>query len=256
MAEALRSGGGWVGEASGGARAIMSPRGLLVVAGGLLLVREAVFYAAFGVLASSINWPGSLALPASEALPLIHQHGRAVFLGYYLYLLSSVLFLPIAMALRATLRSETPAWGRNLLLDMAAGFAAVSVVMRALGILRWLFAMPALAVMYTDPASTPAMRDAAALQFELLNNYAGNAGEHLGVHLFAALFMGCFGVVLLRTVGMPKVFGVWALISAALFVPVPDLLGIDGGPILFINGFTYSFWAMALGGYLLLRSRR
>lgn len=231
---------------------------VMMIAGGLLLAREAVFYAAFGVLAASIDWPGSLGLAAADALPLIREQQRSVFTGYYLYLLSSIMFLPIAMALREVLRHATGTQHTvaRLVMDIAVGFAVVSVVLRSLGILRWLFAMPALAEVYVDPATTQATREQVVLQFDLLNHYAGQAGEHLGVHLLMALFMLCTGAALLGVREVPRAFAVWAVICGLLFVPVADLLGVEGGVMLFVNGFGYSFWAIGLGAVLIWRALR
>ncbi len=43
--------------------------------------------------------------------------------------------------------------------------------------------------------------------------------------------------------------------AAALFVPLPDYRGVDGGPILFINGFTFSFFLIFPGVHMLRRAR-
>jgi hypothetical protein len=228
--------------------------GLLVLTGALMLFREAVFYFGFYLLGSSINWPNSLGLSADETFRLITEHSGAVFSGYYVYLLSSVLFVPIAFVLRAVLRTEKDAV-TNTVLDIATAFAVISVVFRAMGILRWLFAMPMLAATYLDPASTPAMREAALLNFNLLDTYAGKAGEHLGVGLFAAFFVFSFGIALWRTAMVPRFYAGWALIAALLFIPFPDILGFDGGALLFVSGFTFSFWVIFLGMHLLRKGR-
>jgi hypothetical protein len=122
---------------------------LFAFAGCLLLLREAVFFVGFYILGSSINWPQSLGLPAAETFRLITAHPGAVFSGYYVYLLSSLLFVPIALVLRALLRGENAV--TDVVLDVAAALAVLSVAFRALGILRWLFAMPTLAKTYFDP---------------------------------------------------------------------------------------------------------
>lgn len=229
-------------------------RGLLAVAGSLLFMKEAVFYVAFFILGTSIDWPGSLGLPAAEALPLIREHEGAVFTGYYFYLLSSIMYIPVALSLRALLRGNGTV--RDLLLDCAVGLAVVSTAMRALGILRWLFAMPTLAAVYADPGSSPELLASVAVQFDVLNEYAGRAGEHLGVQLFATLFLGCFAAVMLSTRVAPKAFGVWLLLSSVLFIPWTELAGIDQGLMLTIDGLAYSLWAMVFGVYLILHSRR
>ncbi|MEO1699363.1 MAG: hypothetical protein AAFU73_18880 [Planctomycetota bacterium] len=216
--------------------------------GTLLLAREAVFYVAFYVLGSSIGWPASLGLPAHEALPLIHQNARSVHVGYYLYLVSSLMFVPVVLSLRSTLYGRDPR--ANLFLDVAAGFAVVSAVMRALGILRWLFAMPALAVLDAAPDIGEHTRAAVHVQFDVLNAYAGQAGEHLGVQLTGALFVGSLALAFVR-LRVQRAFTTWLAFSAVLFLPWGDYTGVDSGLMLFVNGMTFSTWAIVFGLYLI-----
>ena len=116
--------------------------------------------------------------------------------------------------------------------------------------------MPVLSAAYLDPQSSQAVRDVALMNYEMLNAYAGQIGEHLGVRLFATLFLGFFAAAFFRSSQVPTLFAIWAAISAILFFPLEELIGVDGGPILFINGFTYSFWAIFFGIYLIAKSRR
>ncbi len=139
---------------------------LFAAAGFLLLFRETVFYVGFYILGSSIEWPQSPGLGAEETFRLITAHPGAVFSGYTVYLLSGVLFLPIALALRALPRDADPL--NKLALDVAFAFAGLSVAFRAMGILRWLFAMPALAQNHLATDASPALREAAVLQFQVL----------------------------------------------------------------------------------------
>lgn len=221
-------------------------------AGALLILREAVFYGGFIVLNVAIDWPASLGLPAAEIFAMLRDKPGEIFAGYYIYMASSLLFIPIACALRGALRSGDRT--TDLVLDVAVGFAIASAVFRTLGIMRWLFAMPALSQAYFDPAATEATRAAALLHYQVLDAYAGQIGEHLGVHLTAFGFLGCVALALFRTPSVSKVWAIWAAISALLFFPIADLLGVDGGMLLFVNGLTYSVWAMVFGVWLIRMS--
>ena len=227
---------------------------LMTLTGAVLIAREAVFYTGFAILGSAINWPASLGLPAEEIFALLRDQGDAMFTGYYVYMLSSIMFIPVAVCLRWLVAGEDTL--TTLLADIALAFAVASTAFRVLGILRWLFAMPVLSNAYLDPASSDALREVALLNYQMLDAYAGQTGEHLGVRLFATLFLGFFALAFLRSSRVPTLFAVWAGISAILFFPLEELLGFDGGAILFINGFTYSFWAIFFGIYLIWSARR
>jgi hypothetical protein len=79
-----------------------------------------------------------------------------------------------------------------------AAFGALSALARAIGILRWLTLMPALATAHAG--ADPAARAQIEQLFTALNDYGGGIGEILGVSLFTALSLGllCVGVWLLR----------------------------------------------------------
>lgn len=220
--------------------------------GFLLLIREFVFYIAFYVLASSINWPESLGLDAESLFPLIFDNSESVHLGYYTYLIASILYLPIFFGLRQLLMAER----YRFLLDLAVGFLIVSVVMRVLGILRWLFAMPYLAQLYMSEETNDTLREIAVVNYYTLDAYAGVAGEVLGLQIFGALFIALFGFVMLQSRMFPKFLGYWALLSAVLFLPLADMLAIPQAVWLTINGITFSLWTIALGIYLLIKSKK
>ena len=227
---------------------------LMALTGLVLIAREAVFYTGFAILGSAINWPASLGLPPDEIFVLLRDQGDAMFIGYYFYMVSSAMFIPVAVCLRYLVAGEDQL--TTLLADVALAFAIASTAFRVLGILRWLFAMPVLSGAYFDPDSSQTMREVALLNYEMLNSYAGQVGEHLGVRLFATLFLGFFAAAFMRSSRVPKPYAVWAAISALLFFPLEELIAVDGGPILFINGFTYSFWAIFFGVFLIRSARR
>jgi hypothetical protein len=230
-------------------------RAVCKLAGAILIAQQGVFLVAFAILSVAINWPQSLGLPAAEAFPLITENETAVFTGYYLYLLSSGLLIAMAVALKSAFADE----GDSLLtviLNMATAFGVVSGAMKILGIIRWLFAMPMLAAVYLDAQSSQTLREAAALDFTLMNAYAGKLGEHVGVQLFTTLFLGMFGFVLLRSRRVSAWFGYTALIAVILALPYEDLLGVDLGPFLTVSGTVTGLWTIALGIALLVKARR
>lgn len=234
---------------------VQKSRAVYKLAGVILIAQQAVFLVTFVILGAAISWPQSLGLPAAEAFPLITENETAVFTGYYLYLLSSVLLIAMAVALKSVLADERDSV-LTVLLNIAATFGVVSGAMKILGIIRWLFAMPALAAVYLDAQASQAMREAAALNYTLLNAYAGKLGEHIGVQLFTTLFIGTIGLVLLRTRRLSAWFGCVALIAAVMALPYEDLLGVDAGPFISISGAVTGLWTIALGIALLVKARR
>jgi len=217
----------------------------------LLLVEFLLIFAPLAILGAAINWPTSLDEPASVNLPLILEQAGAVKLGYFLYLIYSVLIIPVAFVI-SRIVGGTP--GHNTLLQIANGFAVGSAVLRVLGIIRWLIPMPILAQVYTDPATTPATREAVAVMYDMLNAYAGSVGEVLGVGLFAALWVGVTAVVILRNGTLPGWVGIYGLLSAgALTAGLLEIIDIDAGALISVNVTLLHFWWLCIAGIVLFR---
>ena len=205
----------------------------------LLLIQFVTMWGAFFILAPAINWPASLDEPPAVILPLILDQSGAVFAGYLSYLIHALALLPLAILLRDALRLDG-AMGRAVVtLGVLAGFA------KALGIVRWLFLMPGLAAAYTDPAATPATKDAIAVVYEAFNAYAGGVGELLGVGLFAGIWTIVISVAVLRqgwtVIGYAGLGAAVLLLSTLLSV-----VGIESPVMLTLSGILWQFWTLAL----------
>jgi hypothetical protein len=205
----------------------------------LLLLQFATMWGAFFILAPAINWPASLDEPPAIILPLILDQSGAVFAGYLSYLIHALALIPLAILLRDALRMDGAMGRAVVMLGVLAGFA------KALGITRWLFLMPGLATAYTDPAATPATKDAIAVVYEAFNAYAGGLGELLGVGLFAGIWTIVISVAVLRQ-GW-TVIGYSGLVAAVLLLStLLSVVGIESPIMLTLSGILWQFWTLAL----------
>jgi hypothetical protein len=155
------------------------------------------------VLGAAIGWPGSLGDPADVALPRLLEHEVATRSGYLAYLAYSVAFFPVAVSI-STWRREGPA---TLALGIAVGAAAVSALARTIGITRWLSAAFPLADQWRETTSATS-REALAIQFDTLNNFAGAVGEGILVSLSSSaitIWLLAVGIAMMRdrTAGRP-----------------------------------------------------
>ena len=218
--------------------------GLYKSAIALLIMEFFLIFPPMIILGGAINWPASLDEPAAVNLPLILEQYAAVMVGYSIYLLYSLLFWPVAyLTGRVVVGNEV----ENGIFRIASGFAALSAVARALGIVRWLFAMPVLARLYTDPATSPELQASISVVYDMLNAYAGGIGELLGVSLFAAIWLALMGVLLLRSPEWPSWLGYFGFVAAAsLFVNLLNMINIDTGPMVVISVTLLHFWMLAM----------
>jgi hypothetical protein len=195
---------------------------------------------AFVVLSSAINWPASLDLPAAEGLPLVAAERSGVLLGYSFYLAFSLSLAPLAALL-----PRAHGWRPGALVTLVVVSGAVSAVFRAIGIGRWLLAMPALADGYLAAVPGSAEREAALVVYTTLNDYLGGVGEVFGVSLTGAAFVAFASIAVLRDRG-PRWLGVLGLVTAATLAPADasELL-MTIGPVLLL------IWLIASGVHLL-----
>lgn len=218
------------------------------LAAAALIIQFLLILATFGILSSAINWPASLDDPAAVALPRLITEAAPVMTGYGAYLIAALLLVPATVGLIGRLGLSGPIAG------LAIALATLSAIAKAIGISRWLFAMPGLAEAYVAPGADQAT---VALVYETLNAYAGGIGEVLGVGLVSGIWTLLFGMVLLRSPGViAKGLGVFLLIAGlSLFVTIPASFGVEVGPVLTISGFGWQFSLLGLGLWCLTRPR-
>ncbi len=221
-----------------------------IATGTVLIFTGLMALAPFPILGPAIGWPGSLDSPAATQLTAIGKSAAAVAVGYSVYLSYSLLFLPaLAMATHALLGGLN-----RTLAQLVVAFAALSVLARSIGILRWLTVMPELSRL---DAVTDASGKAGIEQiFVALNSYGGGIGELLGVSLFAAVAVLLLAIGAWRVQSVPHwltALGVFAGLSLmALFLPAMGLT-IDVPIALAVTSL--SVWMWALGGWLLVSRR-
>lgn len=216
----------------------------------LLLVQFVCMWTAFFILMPAINWPASLGEPPSVVLPLIFEQAAPVFAGYSSYLLHALALIPLAILLRGTLQMSPIAGNVAMTLGILAGLA------KALGIVRWLFLMPGLAVAYVDPAATEATRTAIEVVFNAFNAYAGGVGELLGVGLFAGVWTILISTAMLRLGRGARIIGLAGYVAAAsLLSTLPSVVGIESPVLLTLSGIIWQFWTAAVAVWHLRAAR-
>ncbi len=157
----------------------MGRQPLTGVAAILLAVGFNLPYAALAVI---YDYPVVLRRPPGEALERFLAGGPLLVLVWEGFMLAALALVPLATALAVTPRrlTATPALAVG-----AALSGALAGLAQAIGLSRWVFAVPGLARDHAEPAT----RLAAEQAFALLNAWGGVAiGEHLG-QLLMSLFV-------------------------------------------------------------------
>jgi hypothetical protein len=208
-----------------------------------LLVAEALLsFAPLVVLGPAIGWPASLRSPAADQLRASAAAPGALALGYGLYLLYSLLIAPVMLGLAARVFGglQQP-WAATV-----AAFAVLSTGARAIGILRWLTVVPALAAAHA--AADPAARTSIEVVFNAVNAYGGGIGELLGVSLFMAASLGLLGTAGALRGSLPIWLALPGLAVALALAAVPFGIPVAAA----VTGLT--LWMLGAAAWCLRRA--
>lgn len=169
------------------------PRATTLV-GAAAIALAIAFNVPFSILAATFDYPGILRQPAADVLAAFAAGGAGLVLTWYAFTLCALALIGFAPALAFA--------GRRLdgMTATAALVGALAGLAQAIGLARWVFAVPVLAANHAGAGE--AERAALEVSFVMLNQWGGVAiGEHIG-QMLTAFWIGLM-------VAMPARFGVW-----------------------------------------------
>jgi hypothetical protein len=200
-------------------------------AGALLIGLPIAFNIFFLLLARLFEYPAVLRSPVGSILSRFQAGGLRLKLVWYGFMLTAVLFAPLAVLLGQVLARD------NLqIVPVMTTIGVLAAVVQFLGLARWPFLVPALARAYENPDSSPATREATAVVFDSFNRYLGVAvGECLGY-----LLTGTWSVLVAVAMLQSSVFEAWLAWPG---IAVGALLVV--GSFEFVGGFEENGWKLA-----------
>jgi hypothetical protein len=217
-------------------------------AGVVLIVAPLWFNATFALLGKRFDYPDILRRPTAEILERFRAGGSSLILLWWTFMLSGLLLIAGAVLL-----GQVPGFGG--IVPVATTMGVLAGLVQMLGLLRWVYVVPALARAYADPTLRPEQREVHAAVFRALHQYLGvGVGEHLG-YLFTGIWSVLIGVGVIQGTALPTWLG-WpgVVIGAGLAVGSAEFLGpneergwgLAGAaiPLLYI---AWSLWLLAMG---------
>ena len=229
-------------------RATLVPVNVEGAAGVVLIAAPVWFNTTFALLGRRFDYPDILRRPAGEILERFRAGGSGLILLWWAFMLSGVLLILAAVLLGQVL-------GLAGVVVVATTFGVLAGLVQMLGLLRWVYVVPALARAYTDPTLGPEQREVSVAVFRALHLYLGvGVGEHLG-YLFTGIWSVLIGVGVIQAAALPTWLG-WPgiVIGLGLVVGSGEFLGpneqrgwkLAGAaiPVLYI---AWSIWLLAMG---------
>jgi hypothetical protein len=219
-------------------------------AGAFLIGVPVAFNAFFFLLGRHFEYPAVLRSPAGEVLRRFQAGGLRLKLIWYGFMLTAVVFAPLAVLLGQVLTRD----GLELV-PVLTTIGVLAAIVQFLGLARWPFLVPALARAYENPNSSPATREATVVMFDSFNRYLGIAvGECLG-YLFTGAWTILVGIAMLQS----SAFDAWLAwpgiaVGAFLVVGSFEFVGRDdekgwnlAGAIVPIAYIAWSLWLIISG---------
>ena len=206
----------------------------------------------YTLLFVNFDYPDILRQPTAEILTKFHAGGDSLI---YTWLAFAWVGLPIllgAVMLRRVLEKEASPF-----LETATTLGVIGFVVQVIGLLRWVFVVPVLARLYTDPTSDPATQASISAVFVAIHQYGGVVlGEHIG-QFFTIAWMSIMSGIIYQS----KMFSKWVawlgwFASAVYLLSQTELFAtaIPNFPVVSWTGLLGSLlwlvWMIIVGVYL------
>ncbi len=226
---------------------------LVRTTGLLFILLTALLNVPYALLIQNFEYDDILREPVDYVLTRFQAGGAGLILTWFAFGLAALLFIPASTLLHEVIaRQDTP------YLTTATSMGVLSGVLQAVGLMRWVFVIPALADLYTDSTTSATTREAVAVVYRAVHQFGGVViGEHLGQTLLACWTLGV-GIAMLQS----PLFKSWVAWLGLMTVPLlilgqSELLAtvIATMPVLEVTPLGFMAWEVwiLLVGISLLR---
>jgi Domain of unknown function (DUF4386) len=154
----------------------------------------------FTLLIMNFDYPDILRLPTAEILTRFQAGGNSLI---YTWLAFAWVGLPLlfgVIMLKRVLEKE-----KSPFLEMATTIGVIGFIVQVIGLLRWVFVVPVLARLFTDPSTDSVTKAAIPAVFIAVHQYGGVIlGEHMGQFLII-IWMSIISGIIYKS----KMFSKW-----------------------------------------------
>jgi len=180
--------------------------GLLFIIGAILVNIP------YSMLITNFDYPDILRQPAATVLTQFQAGGASLIFTWLAFAWVGLPLVFGTVMLKRVLEPEG-----HPLLETATTLGVVGLVLAVVGLTRWVFVVPGLARLYTDPTSSEAIRASVLVTFQAIHQYGGVViGEHISQFMTVA-WMVLISGMMLRSALFQAWQGWLGLISALVF---------------------------------------
>ena len=232
----------------------MSTKQFRQLAGLFFVVGAVLVNIPYTLLIVNFDYPDILRAPVDQILTQFQAGGNALI---YTWLAFAWVGLPMlfgAIMLKRILERENSSF-----LETATAIGVIGFVVQVIGLLRWVFVVPVIARLYTDPTTAAITKDSLSVLFMGIHQYGGVVlGEHMG-QFFIIVWMSMISAIIYKS----PMFAKWIawlgwIASAVYLLAQAELLAtaIPDFPVIGWAGLSGSLlwllWMVVVGVYLII----
>jgi hypothetical protein len=206
----------------------------------------------YTLLIQTFEYDDILRQPVDSILTKFQAGGVRLILIWFVFGLSALMFIPVAILMhKAIARDDTP------YLSVATTMGAFSGVLQSVGLMRWVFVVPVLSNLYTDPSTSIETREVVSVVFQVIHQYGGVLiGEHLGQTLLTGWTIGVCIVMQRSPLFKPWVAKMGLIIVPLLLIGQSELLStviltLPVGKSTAVGFMLWEAWLLIVGIFLL-----
>src|ERR1700712_4495078 len=162
--------------------------GLLFILGSILVNIP------YSLLIMNFHYPDILREPAATVLTQFQAGGANLIFTWLAFAWVGLPLVFGTVMLKRVLEPEGHA-----LLETATTFGLIGLILAVVGLTRWVFVVPGLAHLYTDPTSSEAVKASVLVTFQAVHQYGGVIiGEHIS-QFMTVVWMALISSMMLRS---------------------------------------------------------
>ena len=206
----------------------------------------------YTLLIMNFDYPDILRQPTAEILTKFQAGGDTLIYTWFAFAWVGLPMLFGAIMLKQILTDEHAPF-----LETATTLGVIGFIVQVVGLLRWVFVVPALARLYTDPAADSATQAAVAAVFTAVHQYGGVIlGEHMGQFLII-LWMSMISGIMYKSKMFSKWVAVLGWVASAIYIlaqtellatAIPTVPVIDWAGL--VGSLLWLVWMIVIGVYL------
>jgi len=235
----------------------MSTKQFRQLAGLFFVLGAVLINIPYTLLIMNFDYPDILRAPVDQILTHFQAGGNSLI---YTWLAFAWVGLPILFGM--IMLNQILGREKYPFLETATTIGVIGGIVQIVGLLRWVFVIPVIARLYTDPITDTATKESLSALFMVVHQYGGVIlGEHMGQFL-TILWMSMISVIIYKSPLFAKWVAWLGWIASIIFILAQtDLFAtvIPGFPVISWAGLYGSLlwllWMIVVGIYLMSKNK-